>query len=106
MTKQGVAKIFRNGRSQAVRLPRLFFFQAEDGIRDIGVNGVKTCALPIYPRRRAGAAPNQPTSIWISALARRGRHRETSGSSDRTRPHSEQIDGTLLVAVRTIRPTR
>src|SRR3712207_7726288 len=25
----------------------LFFFQAEDGIRDIGVTGVQTCALPI-----------------------------------------------------------
>src|SRR3712207_7708850 len=34
-----------------------FFFQAEDGIRDIGVTGVQTCALPISPlqpaRRRA-----------------------------------------------------
>src|SRR3712207_9561904 len=31
-----------------------FFFQAEDGIRDIGVTGVQTCALPISgsPRRR------------------------------------------------------
>src|SRR3712207_6988294 len=28
-----------------------FFFQAEDGIRDIGVTGVQTCALPIYRRR-------------------------------------------------------
>src|SRR3712207_8380153 len=27
---------------------RVFFFQAEDGIRDIGVTGVQTCALPIY----------------------------------------------------------
>src|SRR3712207_7165800 len=27
----------------------VFFFQAEDGIRDIGVTGVQTCALPIYP---------------------------------------------------------
>src|SRR3712207_986789 len=26
----------------------IFFFQAEDGIRDIGVTGVQTCALPIY----------------------------------------------------------
>src|SRR3712207_5325380 len=26
-----------------------FFFQAEDGIRDIGVTGVQTCALPICP---------------------------------------------------------
>src|SRR3712207_6082039 len=25
-----------------------FFFQAQDGIRDIGVTGVQTCALPIY----------------------------------------------------------
>src|SRR5258707_14005934 len=31
-----------------VRIPRpFFFFQAEDGIRDIGVTGVQTCALPI-----------------------------------------------------------
>src|SRR3712207_7371865 len=35
----------------------IFFFQAEDGIRDIGVTGVQTCALPISRRRvrqRAG----------------------------------------------------
>src|SRR3712207_8696644 len=30
-----------------------FFFQAEDGIRDIGVTGVQTCALPIlHPLKR------------------------------------------------------
>src|SRR5260370_17552080 len=26
----------------------IFFFQAEDGIRDSSVTGVQTCALPIY----------------------------------------------------------
>src|SRR5207249_6399003 len=26
----------------------IFFFQAEDGIRDRNVTGVQTCALPIY----------------------------------------------------------
>src|SRR6266576_2828536 len=26
-----------------------FFFQAEDGIRDLYVTGVQTCALPIFP---------------------------------------------------------
>src|SRR3712207_9352472 len=32
---------------------RIFFFQAEDGIRDIGVTGVQTCALPIcHPELR------------------------------------------------------
>src|SRR3712207_4563980 len=29
-----------------------FFFQAEDGIRDIGVTGVQTCALPICYKLR------------------------------------------------------
>src|SRR2546430_9571367 len=28
--------------------PLVFFFQAEDGIRDLTVTGVQTCALPIY----------------------------------------------------------
>src|SRR5258708_24609128 len=34
----------------------LFFFQAEDGIRDDLVTGVQTCALPICADRRLGAA--------------------------------------------------
>src|SRR5256885_7031489 len=31
----------------AVQTAKLFFFQAEDGIRDYKVTGVQTCALPI-----------------------------------------------------------
>src|SRR2546422_7898263 len=36
-----------------------FFFQAEDGIRDVAVTGVQTCALPIFTGgiRRAPADP-------------------------------------------------
>src|SRR3989449_9965269 len=30
----------------------VFFFQAEDGIRDVAVTGVQTCALPICPAER------------------------------------------------------
>src|SRR2546430_11077023 len=30
-----------------IRMWVLFFFQAEDGIRDLTVTGVQTCALPI-----------------------------------------------------------
>src|SRR6266436_1178043 len=33
-----------------------FFFQAEDGIRDVAVTGVQTCALPIFPP--AGTVPS------------------------------------------------
>src|SRR3712207_7470284 len=53
----------------------VFFFQAEDGIRDIGVTGVQTCALPISegPGRRArfevedtgpGVAPEMREAIF------------------------------------------
>src|SRR3712207_8453892 len=48
----------------------MFFFQAEDGIRDIGVTGVQTCALPIsalaslvlasLARALRQAVPSQP----------------------------------------------
>src|SRR5438552_18759491 len=34
----------------------LFFFQAEDGIRDDLVTGVQTCALPILRQRKRGLA--------------------------------------------------
>src|SRR5438874_1155416 len=33
-----------------------FFFQAEDGIRDLYVTGVQTCALPIFHRRGSARA--------------------------------------------------
>src|SRR5687768_13243613 len=42
-----------------------FFFQAEDGIRDVAVTGVQTCALPIYgthcvQHRRPDLNPEMP----------------------------------------------
>src|SRR5690349_17797410 len=42
-----------------------FFFQAEDGIRDLYVTGVQTCALPISP----GAVPIQDTASRRPRLA-------------------------------------
>src|SRR5256886_5630148 len=35
-------------RSASSSIMLIFFFQAEDGIRDLTVTGVQTCALPIY----------------------------------------------------------
>src|SRR3712207_7876241 len=62
-----------------------FFFQAEDGIRDIGVTGVQTCALPIFhawsfdsegncvglPREKAGYCSNGDCSITRDDLGLR-----------------------------------
>src|SRR2546430_7086180 len=47
-----------------------FFFQAEDGIRDLTVTGVQTCALPISPSGRAPSvarprAPDRDTGAAI-----------------------------------------
>src|SRR2546429_1847099 len=46
----------------------VFFFQAEDGIRDVAVTGVQTCALPISARH----APSAPagTRLGAGAVAR------------------------------------
>src|SRR2546430_5824930 len=38
-----------------------FFFQAEDGIRDLTVTGVQTCALPIFHYRRV--APSRRGAV-------------------------------------------
>src|SRR3712207_1981704 len=41
----------------------VFFFQAEDGIRDIGVTGVQTCALPIYVDVDRGEVLDAPEEV-------------------------------------------
>src|SRR3712207_6888653 len=53
-------------------LQDFFFFQAEDGIRDIGVTGVQTCALPICTHlpllsdsTSAARPPRTPTSAAV-----------------------------------------
>src|SRR2546428_5572125 len=49
-----------------------FFFQAEDGIRDLIVTGVQTCALPIYPS--AGGFEN--ATCWVTLYKTSGRRVE------------------------------
>src|SRR5215203_6551539 len=56
-----------------------FFFQAEDGIRDIGVTGVQTCALPISPVTTATGS----TDVAASAAAERRALRRHSPWRDR-----------------------
>src|SRR5256884_1532086 len=45
-----------------------FFFQAEDGIRDVAVTGVQTCALPIGVFPCVDCA-DSPRPVGIVALA-------------------------------------
>src|SRR3712207_6923214 len=50
----------------------VFFFQAEDGIRDIGVTGIPTCALPL-----SASAP--PPAFGATPAGRPRRFRSTIG---------------------------
>src|SRR5690625_7829386 len=46
----------------------IFFFQAEDGIRDGHVTGVQTCALPIWVGDRVSQAqPGHPLQVGVGA---------------------------------------
>src|SRR5439155_12984980 len=51
----------------------LFFFQAEDGIRDGHVTGVQTCALPICTRAARASGGPRAGPIPIVADQRGGR---------------------------------
>src|SRR5260370_9565877 len=64
----------------------LFFFQAEDGIRDSSVTGVQTCALPISAGPRGGAGVPDPVRrpadrIWDTSATSRPSWMANSASS-------------------------
>src|SRR2546422_2665714 len=59
----------------------VFFFQAEDGIRDVAVTGVQTCALPISSRggqRDQGAWGRAPDAATDRRAAWRGSDSRTA----------------------------
>src|SRR3712207_8596353 len=49
-----------------------FVRQAEDGIRDMGVTGVQTCALPILAVAAGARVLNDPTNPGFGAGQNRG----------------------------------
>src|SRR5947209_17081524 len=52
-----------------MRVCEFFFFQAEDGIRDIGVTGVQTCALPIYITQSFSAVTEKDWVMFGTTVA-------------------------------------
>src|SRR5256885_14958574 len=104
----------------------LFFFQAEDGIRDYKVTGVQTCALPILvgvrpprpgerldrhrPRRRGGrlrdrlARPRRADSRGVGRGAWRGRG-ESSGGARSFKKKKEKRSEKLRAASRSVNIT-
>src|SRR3712207_9503675 len=66
-----------------------FFFQAEDGIRDIGVTGVQTCALPIFIREKHDAAQAEIEKLRL--LIRQLQRGRFGRRSERLEPDQLQL---------------
>src|SRR2546430_17218136 len=67
----------------------VFFFQAEDGIRDLTVTGVQTCALPISTARGAVRAYSMPPTRPATRRSTPAWTPWSAGSSSRdARDHS------------------
>src|SRR2546429_7383022 len=74
-----------------------FFFQAEDGIRDVAVTGVQTCALPIWRRAGGGSVPRL---LEESAVGEAHRHAQHSGrGQDRKSTRLNSSHGYISYAV-------
>src|SRR2546430_5738629 len=57
--ESGCASVGFEHGARAESVCVVFFFQAEDGIRDLTVTGVQTCALPICPIRPPRPVPGR-----------------------------------------------
>src|SRR2546429_2993202 len=76
-----IARLKRKIKMSLVWL-NFFFFQAEDGIRDVAVTGVQTCALPISGLAPCGCRPRQSACKGRTRGISRPRSEEhTSNSS-------------------------
>src|SRR5207248_6288185 len=62
----------------------VFFFQAEDGIRDRTVTGVQTCALPISPVRVTSASTADTAPVMMRVHRSRARRSMRSASTPRS----------------------
>ena len=73
-----------------ITLACIFFFQAEDGIRDRLVTGVQTCALPIYKLKK-------PHKLGLRLGTD---HRSTSPPATRATAKSNKAPSTLGILLR------
>src|SRR3989449_1724641 len=74
----------------------VFFFQAEDGIRDVAVTGVQTCALPISCTTSGGNHADRARNRRGTAACRRLHLRPDCGAAGyfgahRDQPHQERV---------------
>src|SRR5699024_12077053 len=78
--------------SIATCIVSVFFFQAEDGIRDRNVTGVQTCALPIYFLDSGGAAADVEEVRGLDAVGLTGIRDDVEGGHDQARAVADDAD--------------
>src|SRR5260370_19966678 len=94
---------WRAAARDAVLCSFLFFFQAEDGIRDSSVTGVQTCALPIsltHPRPRSLARSRRALGIAEPCRPRRGSHQGGAAGIGRSEEHTSELQSHLNLVCR------
>src|SRR2546422_6296366 len=82
-----------------------FFFQAEDGIRDVAVTGVQTCALPISTSPKVAPAASSVfliPSILVRVCASRlsGSLAKSSRRCGRSEEHTSELQSRLHLVCR------
>src|SRR5687767_10290294 len=86
MSQQGIRRLFAYITIEYIAL---FFFQAEDGIRDKLVTGVQTCALPIF-ERAATHIEGIPVASGTQRIGCGGKYIFRHAAIFFTRPRSEE----------------
>src|SRR5437763_5376014 len=82
-------------------MPLIFFFQAEDGIRDTSVTGVQTCALPIEALAQTGGI------LAINAMAAGGQYDTYFLKIDNCKFKAKVVPGdTMVMKLELMNPIR
>src|SRR5688572_32661008 len=90
----------RAERTEAARDLFFFFFQAEDGIRDLTVTGVQTCALPILLLKYPGFSAIVVITLALGIGANTAIFRVTDKLLLRSLPVSDPGQLVLITSVK------
>src|SRR2546422_5399893 len=77
----------------------IFFFQAEDGIRDVAVTGVQTCALPIC-RGEAGVTVHSLHLLGSPILRQKSAPVAQVDDAVRSEEHTSELQSRLHLVCR------